>query len=396
MRLLFVNRFYWPETPATGQFLTDLAEALAARGHEVIVITSHSGSAQSPPSELRAGVRVHRIRSTRSRHTHVGSKTLDFATFYAGALWRLWRETRRGSFVIALTDPPLLGVGAWLVARLRGARIIHWVQDIYPELAGELAGQRWLGVLRPLRNLAWRRADRCVTLGADMAAVLERGGVQTGKISVLPNWAPAGLQPAEPAASDALRAAWGLTGQFVIAYAGNLGRVHDLEPALALADALRDDPTITIAFIGGGPRRATLEATAVRMGLERVRFLPAQPRAQLAAALEVGDVHLVTVRPGCENLVFPSKLYGIAAVHRPMIFIGPCKCEIARIVVGQGLGFAAERGDVSVLVAAIRRLAGDPAERRRCAENAARFAAANDASAGTGRWAALLDSLQAC
>lgn len=392
MRLLFVNRFYQPETPATGQLLTDLAEALAAAGHEVTVITSHSGGEDLPARETHAGVHIRRVRSTRSQGASMGGKAWDFATFFLGALGRLWLESRRDSIVIALTDPPLLGIGAWLVARTRGARMVHWVQDIYPEIAIALAGQRWLRLLRPLRNLAWRRADFCVALGTDMGAILAGARVPTENIVIVPNWAPARLAP-DTSASTGLRAAWGLDEKFVVAYSGNLGRVHDLDTVLAAADTLRDDPDIRFVFVGGGPQRAALETTAAKRGLTRVRFVVAQPREQLAAALGVGDLHLVTLKPGCEHLVFPSKIYGVAAVHRPLLFIGPPNCEIARLVVDQGLGHAVAPDDIAGIVAVIRRFAGDPAERRRCAENAARFAATNDASVGIARWSALLELL---
>src|SRR5207237_1247771 len=153
--------------------------------------------------------------------------------------------------------------------------------------------------------------DGCVTLGSDMAAVLADAGVAVKKISLAPNWAPAGLAPASANAAAALRDEWGLREKFVVAYSGNLGRVHDLDPVLDLADALRADARIAFVFVGSGAQRAALEAAATRRGLANVHFRPPQPRARLAESLAVGDVHLVTLRPDCARYVFPSKLYGV-------------------------------------------------------------------------------------
>ena len=172
MRLIFANRFYWPETPATGQILTDLAEALSSDGHEVTVVTSHSGQAKIARAETRRGVRILRIRSLRFAGTGAMGKALAWLSFYLAALWRLWHETRPTTVVVAMTDPPMLGIGAWLVTAIRGGRLVHWAQDIYPEVAMELTGHRWLRVLLPLRNLSWRRAAHVVTLGSDMAGVM--------------------------------------------------------------------------------------------------------------------------------------------------------------------------------------------------------------------------------
>ena len=360
-RIIFVNRFYWPEEPATAQLLTDLAAALAGAGHRVTVIASHSGRRQLPRAEVRNGVEIKRVRGTRWASAGAVGKAMDFLTFSLGAFATLLFTASKGDAVIALTDPPLIGVGAWLAARARGARIFHWVQDIYPEIAMELTGHRWLGLTRPLRNAAWRNADGCVVLGADMKALLVENGTPSENITISPNWAPGGLGRSESSHTSPLRAEWNLEGQFVVAYSGNLGRVHDLEPVIELAAALRDDPRISFLFIGGGAQRDRLQALAAARRLARVQFRPAQPRERLGETLALGDVHLVTLLPGCERLVFPSKLYGVTAAGRPVIFIGPRNCELAREIERGGFGHAFERGEIERMAAAIRALSRDAA-----------------------------------
>jgi colanic acid biosynthesis glycosyl transferase WcaI len=390
-RVIFVNRFYWPEEPATAQLLTDLAEELAKRGNEIVVVTRHPGRPAVPQREIRNGVHVVRIRSTNWHRAGLAGKTADYATFFVGAIFRLLTITRRGDALIALTDPPLLGTGAWLVARCRGARLFHWVQDVFPELAIELAGQRWLGMMRPLRDRAWRAAEQCVVLGQDMAAVLTLSRVPADRVSILANWAPAGLAPPPPGAHDALRVEWGLSGKFVVAYSGNLGRVHDLEPVLAVAEVLRDEPAIAFVFIGGGAQAAALTAEAQRRGLGNISFRPPQARTRLGETLALGDVHLVTLRPGCERYVFPSKLYGIAAVGRPVVFIGPRECELARVVEGRGFGHAFASAETAAIAAALRTLQSDPAARERCGLAAAKWSLAQGGlGAAASRWQSLV------
>lgn len=383
MRIIFLNRFYWPDEPATAQLLTDLASQLALRGRQVIVIASHPGRPDVPSTETHRGVQIVRVNGTRwAASRGLAGKAVDFATFYVAALWRLLATARRGDAVVSLTDPPLVGIGAWIVARLRGARVYHWVQDIYPELAIELAGQGWLAAFAPLRDRAWRKSDGCVTLGTDMASVLAGARVNSANIRLAPNWAPAGLTPQGPRAGDALRAEWGLAEKFVVAYSGNLGRVHDLDPVLAVAEALHDAPHIAFVFIGGGAQRKPLEAAAASRGLTNVLFRPPAPRARLAESLAVGDVHLVTLRPRCERYVFPSKLYGIAAVGRPVIFVGPHGCELAQLVLREDIGHAFDRSATVAMARTLRLLAADPAACARLGAAAARFAVAGGGAAG--------------
>jgi glycosyltransferase involved in cell wall biosynthesis len=384
----FINRFYRPDEPATAQLLGDLAEALAARGRAVRVIASRPPGA--PPAEVLRGVRIARVGSARPPEGGLAAKAVNFAAFGAAALARLARGLRAGDVAVVMTDPPLLGLGVAALARARRARCVHWIQDIYPEVALAVGGPAPLGWVRPGRNCAWRAASGCVVPGRDMGAVVAAAGVDPERIRVIPNWPPAGLAPPAPERIAARRRAWGWEGRFVAAYSGNLGRVHDLAPILDAAGALRDDPNLIFAFIGGGAQRAAIEAEARRHSLAQVRFFPAQPRAELAESLAAADVHVASLRAGCERYVFPSKIYGAAAVGRPVLFFGPAGCEPARVIEEHGFGRAFAPGGAEAAAACLRAWGADPAERTRLGEAALRFAAAGGGWLGS--WEDILDS----
>lgn len=385
--IVFLNRFYHPSTTATGQLLTDLAEGLAARGHAVRVVTSRH-DALLPEEETRAGVRIHRIGPPARRRGF--ARITEFLAFRAAAFRRLPSMLAPGDTVVALTDPPLVGVTAAQACRASGARLVHWVQDIYPELLAA-AGAGWpalplVALLRPHRDRAWREAARCVTLGGDMAALLRARGVPSDRLTVIPNWAPAGLAPPPPEAIAAMRARWGLGERFIVAYSGNLGRVHDLDVCLRVAEALRRDPRFAFVFIGEGARKAQLRRAVAARGLANVVFRPHESRRHLAASLAAADAHWVTLRGSCGGLVFPSKLYGIAAVGRPVLFAGPPDGELARQVTVHGLGLAASPDDAARFVQTLRHWIETPAACEDAARAALAFARAHDLSSALDTW----------
>ena len=395
-RLLFINRFYWPDEAATAQLLTDLAEGLAARGHRIAVIASHDGNPKTPRREIRRGVEIIRVSATRWGQRRMAGKAIDYATFALAIRRTLRAEARAGDRIVAMTDPPVLALIAAAAGRRTGAGTIHWLQDIHPEISLTLSPSRLLASLcRPWirrRNAAWQRAEACVAISGDMAAFVEENGVPAGQVRVIPNWAPGG-NALVPLAHEQnlLRKQWGLEGRFVAAYSGNLGRVHVFGPLLAAAAALRDDPGIVFLFIGAGPQRETLERQARLQGLNNVRFQPAQPQARLAESLSAADVHLVTLRPGCQRLVYPSKLYGIAAVARPLLYVGPLNCELARTIQQGGFGIAVPDGDAASLAGALRFLQADPAHRAVMGNAAAHWARATGGlAAAITRWEELL------
>lgn len=341
-RVRLVNRVFPPASGATGLYLAELADALADRGWAVEVVTGPAPDA--PLHETRpSGVSVRRLPGVTLRRASLAARAAGYA-----ALWpRLVRaaarpapDGRQPDVVVLKTDPPLLvAAGPWL-ARRTGAAIVHWAQDLYPDVAVAL-GVLPAPAARPLRALArrsLRRADAVVAIGRCMAERLAAAGVAPDRLHVVPNWAPAGVGP-DPAARAAFRDAHGLDGRFVVMYSGNLGLAHPFEAVLGAAERLADArPEALVLFVGDGPRRAWVEAEVARRALPNVRLLPPQPSGALAGSLGAADLHLVTMEAGLDGLVVPSKLYGALAVGRPVLFLGPPESEAARVVAERRAG----------------------------------------------------------
>ena len=201
-----------------------------------------------------------------------------------------------------------------------------------------------------------------------MAERLRALGLPPDKIKVIGNWADCALITPLSAEDSALRKEWIQGDRFVVGYAGNLGRAHDVDTVLSAMTLLQDravmspaDPaaSVTFLFVGGGAKWAKLEREATRRTLTNFRARPYQPKEQLSETLGVGDVHLVSLNPGLEGLIVPSKFYGIAAAGRPTIFIGSRGGEIARILEENGCGFTVAPGDGEALTERILALAGD-------------------------------------
>jgi glycosyltransferase involved in cell wall biosynthesis len=295
------------------------------------------------------------------------------------ASWRLLRLARPGDVVVAKTDPPLISSLAALVCRLRGARLVNWVQDLFPDVAVSLGVIRPRGlahrVLGALRDTALRQASMNVALGPRMAGRIADCGVDPRRIHVRHNWVDSVLVAPLDHADNPLRAAWGLTGRFVVGYSGNFGRVHEfdtiLEAARLLAsDPLFSDPGVCFLFVGRGARLQRLKARAGELGLANIVFQDYQPRERLRESLAAADAHLVSLLPDMEGCVVPSKFYGVAAAGRPTLFVGDLDGEIARLLALHDCGLASSPGDAEALAAHIRQLAADPKEAARLGQNA--------------------------
>ena len=406
MTLIFLNRYFHPDHSATSQMLSDLAFALAADGHKVRVITSRqlyeTAGKALPARERIDGVDVTRVWTSRFGRMHLAGRAIDYLSFHLTAAFALWTLARRGDVVIAKTDPPMLSMVAAPVAWMRGAVLVNWLQDIFPEVAeavgmgGGRLGLFVFGALRGLRNRSLRSAQMNVALGEHMAERLQKLAIPPDRIRIIANWADGkSIHPAPPE-QNRLRRDWARPHDFIVAYSGNLGRAHEIATMLHAIEITQHcvAPRIVWLFVGGGTLMQALQEKVACCAPAPVIFKPYQPQELLAESLSVADVHLVSLRPELEGLIVPSKIYGIQAAGRPAIFIGDPDGEIARQLARTESGLTVTAGDGAGLAAAIQQLAADPDRCRKLGLNARRaFEREFDKPIAMARWAALLDEV---
>jgi len=371
-RLIFVNRFFFPDHSATSQLLSDLAFDLAAGGREVHVVTSaqiydapRAPHASLPAFESVSGVQVHRVPTTRFGRVSLVGRSFDYLTFYRSALRCLIELARPGDLIVAKTDPPLLSVPVMSAARKTGAGFINWLQDLYPEVAAALGVPLIRGPvahqLARWRDRSLQAAEANIVVGELMAEKLAALGVAPARTHVIPNWCNDAEMRPVPCKDNPLRRAWGLQDKFVFGYSGNLGRAHEFATVLSAAAQLCDDRRVVFLMIGGGRRYEELRHAAEDQGLAGAfRFLPYQPRDSLPQSLGASDAHWVSLNPKLEGLIVPSKFYGIAAAGRPMVMIGDPDGELGRLIAAQSCGFVVKPGDTDALVGALLQLANEP------------------------------------
>jgi len=367
--VVFVNRYFHPDQSATSRMLSDLAFRLAQRGVSVAVVTSRQlyedpRAALAPREEIN-GVTIYRVSAaTRGRSKLLG-RALDYVSFHVAAGFELLKILARGDVVVAKTDPPLISLVVAQAAALRGAVLVNWLQDLFPEVASVLTPDlipKWLErVLIAARNHSLRRAAMNVVLGESMHDRLLAAGVNPQRVRIVPNWAdPVGVIP-QPTQTSATRHRLGLEGRFVIGYSGNLGRAHEFDTLIGAARLLRGDPRFAFLITGGGAKADALRDSVRAEGLDSFFFQGYQPAELLSDSLAAADVHFVSLLPALEGLIVPSKIYGILAAGRPTLFIGDTSGDLARMVVAEDCGVAVAVGDSRRLAAELTALRDAPA-----------------------------------
>ena len=368
MRVLLINQVFYPDVAATAQHGHDLARDLVRHGHEVSAIASRSlyGDKGSvlPSRETVDGIEIHRVGRSFFGKVGIAGRFADFLLFYVAALFKALVLPRH-DVVVCFTTPPFIAVVGRVLRLVKRTRFVYWVMDLYPDvaIAAGLMKQRSLAarILERINRGCLRKADAVVVLGRCMRDRVLAKGVDPSRVELIGVWSDHSEIDPESSTANSYREEWGIDDRCLVMYSGNFGIGHEVDTFLEAARRLRDDDTIRFAFVGGGKRKSDVEAYVARHDLGKTCILaPYQPRERLGDLLTAADVHLATMLPGWSGVMVPSKLFGVLAAARPVLFIGPEESEVSQIVDELDCGSTIVPGDTDELVARISDLARDP------------------------------------
>lgn len=345
--------------------LTDMANGLAD-DFDITVVTSRAlyndPLARLERRDHQAGVEILRLNTTRMGRDSLLGRLLDYVSFYIRVFLFILRYVGKGDLVVLKTDPPLLSLMNTGAVRLKGGRVINWLQDVFPEVAIELGAfprcRIFSGPLIGWRNRTLRTASCNIVISKRMRDLFASQNVNN--INVIPNWADGDLIRPLAHTNNPLRAEWNPDSKFLVGYSGNFGRAHAFEEVLEAMTLLKVRPEIHFVLIGEGAGLEQMLETVERRGLSNVSFHPYQPHDTLRQSLGAIDLHLVTLRENMEGLVLPSKIYGVLAAGRPLAFVGEEDGEIASLILENGIGCAIAHGHGAKLAEQIQQLASDP------------------------------------
>lgn len=356
MRFLLLNQCFYPDVVSTAQHLTDLAQELSERGHEVTVLTSDRGyddpTKRFPRRESWKGLTILRIPSLSLGKSSKLKRVLSFGSFLVICSFRLV-TLHRFDAVIALTSPPLISFLGALFVAAKGGRFCFWVMDLNPD---EAIAAGWLKedsltarVLQRMLHFSLRRADRTIVLDRFMKKRILEKGIDPDRVSVLPPWSHDDAVKYSVDGRENFRATHNLAEKFVVMYSGNHSPCHPLDTLLNAALDLKTNSEIAFCFVGGGSEQLKVREFVRCHDLDNVSCLPYQPLEKLSASLSAADLHVVVLGEQFTGIVHPCKIYNIMSIGIPMLYIGPAESHIADL--GSELGpeqvVSAQHGDHS-------------------------------------------------
>lgn len=369
-RVLFLSFTFQPE-PGNVKGLP-IAKWLSEHGYEVEALT---GFPQYPTGrvypgyktrlrfrEVMDGVPVCRIPIFPSHDLSAVRRALTYCSFsFFASVYGIW-SVRKADVVFYYDNTPTTGSVAWLYRRLRGAKVVMHVADLWPDsvVTSGMVRPKWLqsGLVKLIA--AWMRclyrdASAITVLSPGFKRILADRGVPAEKIDLVYNSAEEGkFFPTNPdrTVADEL----GIdTSKFVVLYAGNIGPMQGLGVVVEAAALLKDRNDVQFVVIGTGPEEAQIKALADERGTTNVTFVERQPLERMNAANALAGALLIHLKdlPFLHSTI-PGKTQAALACGRP-ILIG-VRGDAADLVERAGAGVAFVPENPGSLADAVRRM----------------------------------------
>ncbi len=340
MKILFITQYFHPEVGAASTRITDLANALAEMGHCVTVVAEfpnyptgtltkeykwrlHRWEKLGPLHILRTFVIV-------SKRTNFFQRMALYISFMCSSILG-GLLVPRFEVVIATSPPLFVGLCGYIVGRLRGAKFVFDVRDLWPESAvvlGELENRWARRLAERLERMLYRKADRIAVVVPGFRSKVEGRSGQKNKIEEITNGVDAEVFVPDVRA-DLHRKGWNLEDKFVVLFSGNHGLAQGLSSVMEVAELLRDYRDIVFLFVGEGVEKEALLRRKQERNLDRTIFLEAQPHSRMPSIIGMSDVCLVPLK---KNDLFrnalPSKMFEYMACGRPVVLSVRGEAEI--------------------------------------------------------------------
>jgi glycosyltransferase involved in cell wall biosynthesis len=365
-RVVFLTHYFHPEVGASQTRILECARLLHQRGYEVSVLTGFpnypDGVIPAPyrgrwlQTEIVDGFRVLRSRVYPAPNRGFGRRIANHTSFAVSSVLTSWRAGR-ADVVIAETPPLFTAAAAVAVARLRHARLLLNVADLWPESAVQLGALKNRFAIRGaelIERYAYRHSDLITVPTPGILRTIEKTGDFNGRVKLLPNAVDVDRFDAES-----------LPQPKRVIYCGTVGLAQGVRTLLEAARELMEEGTdLEFLIVGDGAERLELEALAKEWKLGNVKFTGRVRHEEVPGIISSAAVAVMLLRdvPLFEDAL-PTKLLEYMAAGRPVV--AAAAGQVATLVNVVGAGIVCPPEDATAVADAIRKLTSDEEAARR-------------------------------
>lgn len=305
--------------------LIAIAEALVKKGHKVHVLQKATGGnlPELPKAMSDLGVTTTSVKSNPTKRSNLIGRYLEDIKYFLKC--KDWLINNKHFDKVFLQSSNAAGVQVAILRRvLLNSSITFNVQDIFPENAiysGTLSPNGIpYKLLSSIQKYGYKYVDHIITISDDMMNQLKQIGVPSDKIETIYNWSYQD-DPYDRESLDYTRIAQLIdNSKFNVVYAGNIGRMQNVEAVILVADKLRDYDDIAFHIIGTGVYREKLEKLAKNLRTNNVVFHEMMGSIDAPSIYAYADVNIIPLAKNIYKTALPSKTATCLACGSPLVF----------------------------------------------------------------------------
>lgn len=370
MRILILTQYYPPETGAPQNRLSDLALRLKEAGEEVEVWTAMPNypAGKVHPAyrrklfakEILDEVPVYRSWIYATPSKSVIPRLLNYFSFVFSVMLRGLFRARRVDVIVCESPPLFLGISALFLCRLKRARLVFNVSDLWPESAeklGIITNRRLLNLATRLEEMLYKRS---LVVSGQTRGILHSVNQRFPDLKTW--WLPNGADPTRfnPQLDRSWRIRAGFAeSDFLILYAGIIGHAQGLEILPQAAELLKGTH-VQFVVMGSGPVKAELIRLCREKELSNIHFPEPVGADAIPSILAAVDATVVPLRKlDLFKGAIPSKIFEALAMQKSILLGVDGEARTLFVDEGQcALYFEPE--SARELAEAARRLSADP------------------------------------
>lgn len=381
IKILGPQAYCNPEVMASTQMWNHLDRAFADSGllHIVYTPTPTRGVSDEIREEYKkkkheilydGKLEIHRFSLYKEGKNPI-SRALRYFLFCAISLQKslYGKEAKDCNVIYAVSTPPVIGAMSAFIKRRRNIPFVYVLQDIFPDsLVGTGLAKKnsflWK-IGRKIEDYTYKHANKIIVIGEDFKRNIMAKGVPEEKIEVVYNWVDENAVVPVAKEDNPLFEEFGISrDKFHVVYAGNLGNAQNIDVIVDSAKEMIGDKDVEFLIFGTGGLKEQFVEKVKNYGIDNVTFFPLQPMERVSQVYGLGDVCVVSCKPGLGGAAMPSKMLSIMSAGRAVVASFD-EGELTYILKNLNCGMYALAGDVQAFVKIVRTMASD---RRACEE----------------------------
>ncbi len=367
MKIAIATTTLFAESSPFNHLFKDILQGFLDAGHSIIRIAAVEHDDDD-------GYKLE-IEDERITYIPVRRKSAAHGNIISRYLWDNWTAIRMAR-ILKKIDADVLFEDVcyssfWTVrmAKQKGMRVVAMLQDIWPDNAVQSGLIKANGLLYRYfecwQRFIYRHADKMVCISDDMKDFIVSKGVQAEKISVIYNWGYSDEMVDIPWEENEFVKKYNLQKDvFYVIYAGNIGKMQNVELVVKAAECLKDKEDICFLIIGGGAKEDAIRQMIEELRLQNVQMLPLQPSCLATSIYCAAGVNVIPLVPDGVKTAMPSKTGVVLSCGRPVVFAFGKDCSFAKKLDECKAGFCVDAADPHELADEILRIKTLPVEKQ--------------------------------